>query len=337
MTSGWTSSAWGTTTVTTHTQSCVSRCLSFWGLLWVTTVLNHRDDRLETQWRHTQLLTLIWLHQTYSVRFSKGMCPVVQSYYVCALLRQCAFDLGLVWWVFCFFFVITLLCVRICSWIQSKRHCRLKHTFSHSISVFSLQATSRPGPGFSCHGEHGIMKAHLPLQLRAMLVSDWLRSPAWVGDVCCQLSNRAQCTLGLLLGGVSWKEVSWILSLSFCLSLLCPHWLHSPSLSPLSSLFLHFYTYRAHVRKFTEYFMLLFGAFVSEIVCVCVCALWKVCFLYIVCAYCLWYMHTGRVPLLCASCMCLWVNVRQKIKVGAFVSFGGGHIGVHIGYAQGVT
>ncbi len=45
----------------------------------------------------------------------------------------------------------------------------------------------------------------------------------------CGLSaaNRAQTERGLLLGGVAWKRVSWIFSLSLLLS-HCTHWLHLP-------------------------------------------------------------------------------------------------------------
>lgn len=78
-----------------HTQSYVSRCLSFWGLLWVTTVLNRRVDRMETHWHHTYVLALMWLRQWYSVRFRKGMCSLVRSYYLCTLLKWRA--LILIW------------------------------------------------------------------------------------------------------------------------------------------------------------------------------------------------------------------------------------------------
>lgn len=55
--------------------------------------------------------------------------------------------------------------------------------------------------------------------------------PAWDCDAACQLANRAQTEWGLLLGGVAWKRVSWVFSLSLLLS-HCTHWLH---LIPLTS------------------------------------------------------------------------------------------------------
>lgn len=107
---------------------------------------------------------------------------------------------------------------------------------------------------------------------------DWLRSHAWDCDACCHLANRTQTEQGLLLRGVAWNRISWVFSLplslllsaslsqflarsstlSCCSLCLCPHWLLLPRLlSPI----LFFCTStrakgeRAHVEKFTEYFM----------------------------------------------------------------------------------
>jgi len=96
--------------------------------------------------------------------------------------------------------------------------------------------------------------------------SDWLKGHAWDCDACCQLANGTQAEPGLLLRGVAWNRVSWVFSLAFspaarsAFALIDSFSLSSPhphrSLATFLSALLHVQKgERAHVEKFTEYFM----------------------------------------------------------------------------------